>query len=226
MYFRSFPRKAPGLLTELAATSPGGKERRRQCGPELATVLLLAFLLAPTLLAGQRDMGAARWYPVQAPRMGQGRGPLAGQRAGFFQRLRDLPPAEQERFMAENPRFRRLPPARQRLIRERLRRWNALTPEQQDLFREREGIFRGLSPAQRQEARAVFPEWRELRPDRRQAVMQAFRQLRDLPPDQRQRYLASPEVQQRFSPQERHVLEGLDKLLPSSPLSPPEDPEE
>jgi hypothetical protein len=226
MYFRSFPRKAPGLLTELAATSPGGKERRRRRGPELATVSLLALLLASTLLAGQRDMGAARGYPVQAPRRGQGRGPLPGQRAGFFRRLRDLPPAEQERFMAENPRFRRLPPARQRLVRERLRRWNALTPEQKELFHEREGIFQGLSPAQRQEARAIFPEWRELSPDRRREVLRAFRHLRDLPPGQRQRYLASPEVQQRFSPQERHVLEGLNRLLPNSPSIPPEEPEE
>ena len=126
--------------------------------------------------------------------------------------------------MANNPRFRRLPAWRQQMIRERLRKWNAMTPQQKQKFRQREAIFQSLSPEQRKEARSVFPQWRALPPARRQAVMQAFRHARDLPPAQRARFLASPDLEQRFSTQERHILEGLTKLLPDAPQNPPAEP--
>ena len=50
-----------------------------------------------------------------------------------FQRLREVPPQEQERLMASE-QFRRLPPERQQQIRENLKRWNAMTPEQTAAF--------------------------------------------------------------------------------------------
>ena len=131
-------------------------------------------------------------------------------------RLRAMPPEQQERSMANDPRFLQLPPARQQGIRRNLEAWNAMSPEQQDVVREREQVFQGLSPAQRQEARSVAPQYLKLAPDRRKAVLEAFRQLRSLPPAQRQDFLAKPEVRERFSPQEQHVLEGLSRLLPNS----------
>jgi uncharacterized protein DUF3106 len=145
---------------------------------------------------------------------------------GFFKRLRELPPAEQERVMASDARFRRLPSVRQQMIRQRLERWNALTPEQHARFREREEIFESLSPAQREEARALFPEWRRLPLERRNALMEAFRQVRDMPPGQREQFLNGPEAVQRFSPEERSLLGGLTRLLPDSPSAAPRDPEE
>ncbi len=137
----------------------------------------------------------------------RGRGP------GWIRMLREMSPAEQERFLAGSPRFQRMPLPRQQMIRERLKEWNALTREQKGRMREREEIFLSLSPAQRQEARELFPRWRALPPERREALLQAFRRMRDLPHAQRQKFLASPEVEKRFSPEERKVLSGLGQLL-------------
>jgi hypothetical protein len=132
---------------------------------------------------------------------------------------------QQRRFMANNPQFQRLSPELQESVRERLRQWNALTLQQKETIREREEIFAGLSPAQRQAARTVFFQYRELTPPRRQAVTVAFRHLRDLLPDQRRSYLDSQSVREQFSPHERDILEGLNKLLPGS-NAPPEDPDQ
>jgi hypothetical protein len=144
----------------------------------------------------------------------------------FFRRLRELPPAQQRRIMANNPQFQRLSPDRQELIRERLRQWNAMTPQQKETIREREEILEGLSPEKRQEVRTIFPQWRGLTPPRRQAVMVAFRHLRDLPPDQRRGFLDSQRVREQFSPHERDILEGLNKLLPNSGPAAPNDPDQ
>jgi hypothetical protein len=144
---------------------------------------------------------------------------------GFFQRLRELPPAQQRYIMENNPQFLRLPPERQEMIRDRLRMWNQMSPQQKERVREREEIFQGLSPAQRQEARFIFPQYRDLTPLRRQAVLVAFRHLRDLPPDQRQAYLNSQYVREQYSPHERDILTGLNKLLPGSNPPGPEEPE-
>ena len=183
----------------------------------VVSLSLLGILLSPAVVVGQRNGGRAEnsggrgAYAREAGEF-QPQRPGGG---GFFRRLRELPPMQQERIMANNPQFRRLPPERQELIRERLRQWNAMTPQQQERVREREEILQGLSPAQRQEARTIFPQWRNLTPARRQAVMVAFRHLRDLPPDQRQSFLNSQSVREEFSPHERDILQGLNKLLPT-----------
>ncbi len=142
---------------------------------------------------------------------------------GFMKRLRDLPPQEQERVMANDERFQRLPPERQARIRERLRSWNALSPEERERFRARQDIFSSLSPDQRRQARGLFQQWRQLDPERRQMLMRAFRRLRDLPPAEREQFLASPEVAKRLSPEERDLLSGLGKLLPEHPPGPAGD---
>lgn len=135
---------------------------------------------------------------------------------GFFERLRELPPDEQERVMANDERFQRLPPARQAMIRRNLEHWNSLTPEQKERTRERQEILESLSPAQRMEARSIFPQYLRLPPERKAAVRQAFLRARDLPAGQREEFLSSPEVTGRFSPEEVDVLRGLTKLLPES----------
>lgn len=143
------------------------------------------------------------------------RGPnLQPRRPGLFMRVRELPPAEQESALANDPRFQRLPPERQEKIRQALSHWNTLTPEKKEIVRQREEIFLSLSPEQRQELRIIFPRWRRLNPSRQQDLLQAFRHLRDLSPAERQRFLSSPEFEQRFSPEEREILVRLGRLLP------------
>jgi hypothetical protein len=174
---------------------------------------------------GEREANPSR--KVEPDRRAEGefqqRRPLAG---GIFRRLRELPPAEQRRVMANNPQFRNFSPERQELIRERLRQWNAMTPQEKERVRQREEIFESLSPMQRREARNIFPQWRGLPPARRQALMVAFRHLRDIPPDQRRPYLDSQPVREQFSPHEHDILEGLNKLLPESHGPPPDDPDQ
>jgi hypothetical protein len=55
--------------------------------------------------------------------------------------------------------------------------------------------------------------------------MVAFRHLRDLPPDQRRSFLDSQRVREQFSPHERDILEGMNKLLPNSRAAAPNDPD-
>lgn len=135
---------------------------------------------------------------------------------GFLDQFRDLPPDQQEKVLQNDARFQSLPAERQQQIRENLQRWNNATPAQRQIMREREQIVQSLSPEQRDQLRQVFPRWRQLPPDRRQALMQSFIKLRDLPPDQREKFLASPEIQQRFSPEERGILGDLGNLLPKN----------
>jgi hypothetical protein len=149
-------------------------------------------------------------HEAQHPKPGRGQPP-----PNLFQRLRELPPQEQERLMASE-QFRRLPRQRQQQIRQNLARWNAMTPEQKDTFRQREEIFEGLSPSQRDELRSVFPRWRALPPERQQQLMQGFRQLRDMTPDERQGFLSSPQAVKQFTPEERDILGSLNRLLPGS----------
>ena len=146
-------------------------------------------------------------------RAGEGRSQQRPQQEGFFRRLRALPPGEQKRVLANDPQFQSLSPERQKLIRERLQQWNSKTPQEKERIRQREEVLGGLSPAQRQEARNIAPQWRDLTDARRQAVMVAFRHLRDLPPDQRQSFLDSQNVREQFSPHERDILEGMNRLL-------------
>lgn len=195
------------------------------------TGVIVAILLGATLALGQGGRRRGMHGPQGGGRMGQGprMGPMTDPHKhppGFMKRLRDLPPQEQERVLANDQRFQSLPPARQAMIRENLRRWNALTPEQKQRLRERQEVFESLSPEQRQQARTIFPQWRQLEPHERQEVMQAFRELRALPPEKREQFLASPENQKRFTPEQRRVLEGLNRLLPRSGLESMEEPED
>jgi len=223
-HFPSFPSTRPRLSTRPAARCFLPPRGAAHSGWKLVWTLLLAVLLAPAFAAAQggchQGAGAA----------GSGEEERSGERArrpmGMLRRLRELTPMEQRRFMANNPQFLRLPPERQDLIRQRLRQWNAMTPQEKERVHEREEILAGLSPAQRQEARRIFPQWMDLTPGRRQAVMVAFRHLRDLPPGERRGFLDSQPVREQYSPHEREILEGLNKLLPTSgerPSEPPDD---
>ena len=51
-----------------------------------------------------------------------------------IERLQDMPPDQQERFLQNNQRFQNLPPEQQARIRQRLQAWNRLTPSQQQEF--------------------------------------------------------------------------------------------
>lgn len=200
----------------------------RHIATDLARVLLMLILTAPVGFPQARQVphvpphlpapGERGSDRLRGPKRAPGRSRDLHQHApDFMKRLRDLPPAEQERVLANDARFRHLPRERQEMIRENLRRWNALSPEEKERMRERQEIFGSLSPQQREAARAVFLQWRELPAERRSSLMDAFRRLRDLPPGERPKFLSDQEMVKRFSPEERGILAGLSTLLPEPP---------
>ena len=237
-YSRNFLRESHGLPTEPSAAVLRARRGNSHPCRGLVWTVLLSLLLLPAMIRaqssgnqGSNPAGGAQPAPpaggAEPDRRAGGNAQQQLPRPGaIFRRLRELPPAQQRRIMANNPQFQRLPPEVQELIHERLREWNAMTPQQKERIREREEILEGLSPAQRQEARVVFFQYRDLTPARRQAVTVAFRHLRDLSPDQRRAYLDSQEAREQFSPHERDILEGLNKLLPNSRPAAPNDPDQ
>lgn len=135
-------------------------------------------------------------------------------RAGFFSRLRDLPPKEQERVLKNDRRFRRLPAARRQQIRENLKQWNQLSPEQKQQVRRREQIYSQLSAAQRRHVREMSGEWRKLPPAKRRKVRMELRRMRGMTPGERRKFLDSPEFRKHYSPEEQNILRGLGRLFP------------
>ncbi|MDE3179866.1 MAG: DUF3106 domain-containing protein [Acidobacteriota bacterium] len=186
----------------------------------LALAVVLFCLIPSASLMAQRGRFAVRRPPrIARQNRAWRRARIAQDKhqhsAGFFKRMRDLPPAEQDRILRNDAQFHRLPPARQQQIRANLRRWNSLTPRQKQVMRQRQEIVQSLPPAERRYLRTtVFPEYNRLPPPQQRQVMNAFRRLRDMPPGQRQRFLSSPGFARRFSPQQQDVLRGLSNLLP------------
>src|SRR5512135_2985339 len=74
----------------------------------------------------------ARAYQAQRPAPGprqQARPRPAGHAGDWLRRYKDLPPAEQERALRNDPGFNRLPPQRQQMLRDRLQHFSNLPPQ-------------------------------------------------------------------------------------------------
>lgn len=198
--------------------------KRRHISQSLAGLALAAALTVPAL--GQRNRGyrppPARENPparpAQRPQAGQWH-PGPGHAGDWLRRYKDLPPAEQERALRNDPNFQRLPPERQQQLRQRLQHFSNMPPEQQQRVLNRMETWEHLTPGQKQQARQIFQQMRQLPPDRRRQVMTAMRDLRSMPPDQRERVIDSDRFKSMFSPQERDMLRGVTRL----PLAPPEN---
>lgn len=181
--------------------------------------LAVATVFASPCLA-QRNrfwMAAQRRQAMPPPRMG-----WAGQRprshvGDWLRRHKDLPPAEQERALENEPAFRRLPPQRQEQLRQRLRHFSSLPPAQQQRILSNMDRWAHLTPAQKQQARQIFGQMRQLPPDRRRLVNSAIGDLRAMPPAQREQLIDSPRFKSLYSPQERDIMRSAAQL----PLAPP-----
>ena len=115
-----------------------------------------------------------------------------GHAGDWLRRYKDLPPAEQERALQNDPAFRRLPPARQQILRQRLQHFSSLPPQQQLRMLNRMETWEHLTPEQKQQARQIYGQMRQLPPDRQRMVTTAVRDLRAMPPDQREQVIDSP----------------------------------
>lgn len=199
----------------------------------LLTLLLLAGLAAQPAVAqrsgkGQHPHGEnARSGPARAPRSEASKKAERDMRAlppRWMERLREMSPDEQERFLENNERFKNLPPERQAQIRRRLQNWNSLAPEQQRAVRERERVWQQMSPEQRRGIREeILPRWQQLPADRRQVLLGRLRALRDLNDAQQAAKLKDEAFLSGLSPDERVMLRGLSKLRVGTPPEPPQD---
>ena len=199
----------PGQAAEQAGPG-GGKARSEQARPSRE---------------GLPDRRLAR----EAVRPGEPRMRREAMPPRWMERLREMTPEQQERFMTNNERFRMLPAERQAEIRENLRRWNSLSPEQQRAFRERDEVWRSMSPEQRRRVREeIMPRWQQLEPRRRQALMRRLRVLRDLSEEERGSRLADEAFLTGLSTDDRELLRELSRLHIGPPPErhepPPEEP--
>ena len=159
----------------------------------------------------------------QPPRPGQPQArPLPGGHAGdWLRRYKDMPPAEQEHALQNDPGFRRLPPSQQQQLRQRLQHFSGLPPQQQLRMLNRMETWEHLTPGQKQQARQIFGQIKQLPPDRQRAVGTAIHDLRPMTPEQRERIINSERFKGMFSDHEREMMRGATRL----PLAPAEGAE-
>jgi Protein of unknown function (DUF3106) len=138
--------------------------------------------------------------------------------AGAEQRLRDMSPQEQERFLQNNQRFQNLPPERQAQIRQNLQKWNSLSPAEKDRLNHAEDRWRQMTPQQRDlYQNHILPRWQQMSPDRRQLINGRLHTLQAMPPNAQQRALNDPKFMQGLSPDEQDTLRNLVSLRNPNP---------
>ena len=182
----------------------------------IAILVLAVFALGvagePRALAQRQDRQdkdrREKWGDNQRMR---GPGPHRGE---WLRKNQNLPPAEQERALRNDPAFRQLPAERQEQLMNRLRNFNNRPPEQRQQILNRMETFEHLPQPERQRVRNLYGQMRDLPDDRRAAVHQAARQLGGMSPAERERMLNSPQFRRRFSPQEQNLVRGLAQLEP------------
>jgi hypothetical protein len=136
----------------------------------------------------------------------------------WVERLQQMSPEEQEKFLSNNARFRSLPPEQQAQIRQRLQVWNNLSPAQRQTLLERERVLAEMTPEQRRYVRdTLLPEWRNLPPARRQVVLGKLRDLRGLSDSERDAKLNDESFTNELSPDERQMLRDLSNLRVGPP---------
>jgi|HubBroStandDraft_1064217.scaffolds.fasta_scaffold97664_3 hypothetical protein len=153
----------------------------------------------------------AQNQPNAQPKPGERR--MLGLPQKWVERLQDMTPDQQERFMRNNARFNSLPPQQQDQIRRRLQVWNNLTPDQQQEIRQRQQVWEQLTPEQQGYVRNVLlPRWQTLPPQRKAVILQHLRSLNNLSDQDREARLNDPMFNQGLSPDEQHMLRDLAHL--------------
>ncbi len=131
----------------------------------------------------------------------------------WVDRVRDMPPEQQQQFLENNAQFRQLPPARQQQVRQNLEKWNQLSPEQKDAVRQREEFLENLPPEQREYVRTtLLPKWQALPQPRRQAINRHLAMLGQMSPATQQAALNDPRFMAGLSPDEQSMLRDLNSL--------------
>ena len=151
---------------------------------------------------------------------GQGNVRLPGNLPGpWVQKLGQMSPQEQERFLRNNQTFQNMPPEKQAKIRQNLQRWNNLSSEQKDRLRNNWDRFRAMTPEQRQHYQYdVLPKWQQMPPGRKQVINERLGALKDMTPEERQKATNDPQFMRGLSPDEQSMLRDLNSF--TSPHTP------
>jgi hypothetical protein len=123
----------------------------------------------------------------------------------WIEQHRNLPPAEQERALENDPGFRALNPQQQQRMLTLFRQVQGMPPQQ----RNPRWAFLRLTPQQQQQLDTVLDQYGALPPSRKPVVHSAFAALRRVPPPQRQAAMASYPPLRQLSPYERQILANL-----------------
>ncbi len=196
--------------------------KRLAAAPVLVLLLGLAAWPASAQYGGRwraRPVAQGRGDGMRRPNAGKPNvRSMEGLPSKWVEKLQDMPPAEQQRFLRNNERFRNLPPQRQEQIRRNLQRWNRLTPEQKQTARGAEEALERMSPQQRAYVRdTLLPKWQALPMDRRQAIRRHLAILSRMSPSTQQAALNDPKFMQGLSPDEQDMLRSLNSLRNTNP---------
>lgn len=210
---------------------------RSQLAHALSALLLAGCMVGPAL--AQRGLGQVRGKghhaggengrqvgarPEAEKKQNRRMPGMLGVPPPWMERLREMSPEDQERFLSNNARFQALPPERQAQIRKRLQQWNSLTPEQRAEVRKREEVWRRMSPEQQRHVRdELLPKWQQLPPERRQAIRRHLAALRGLGDAGRAAKLNDPAFLNGLTPDEQVLLRELVNLRVGTPAEPPQD---
>ena len=145
------------------------------------------------------------------PRL-NGPGPHQGD---WLRKFSNLPPAQQEKQLENDPMFRSLTPDKQQHLLDRLRNFNSLAPDKKEKILNRMETYEHLPPEKQAQARTLFAQYQGLPPDQRSQVSQEYRKLRQMSPEQRTQYFNSDEFHNNLNDQQRDLLRGMSELYPS-----------
>lgn len=204
----SAPRPSPRAVQNNIPQRPTGRQ-----APQVATPQVVQPRQNANPQANQRPMPqvSASSTPLVTPnRPGQTQQHLADWMEGH----RNLPLAEQQRALENEPGFKTLNPQLQQQLHQRLTQLNGMAPEQRQRLLERTEAMERLAPVQRQQVRNAMAQLGSIPEERRHIVSRQFYQLRDMTPEQRQAFMNSPQYQGQFNEQERGAINGLLNVTP------------
>lgn len=141
----------------------------------------------------------------------------------WMERHSNLPLAQQQKALENEPGFRDLPIETQQRMRNSLTKLNNMSPEQRRRVLARTEAMEHLTPEQRQQVRGALGQLGGLPMDRRRLVARAFRDLREMPDPQRQAILNSDRFRSQFSDEERGTIANLLAVEPYLPVQKPSD---
>ena len=153
---------------------------------------------------------------------GSGRN-MMGLPSTWVERLQDMTPAEQEKFLSNNDRFKNMTPQQQAQIRARLQYWNNLSPSQRQELREREQLFERMTPEQRQYVReTLLPKWQAMPPASKIIIRRHLARLSGLSDSERDAMLNKRGFMKNMTPEEQNMLRELNRLrVGDTPDAPP-----